>query len=413
MTICRFWQAVITFGMGLCIPQNEESLCVDLCRPAWVAAALCNDLYSWDRELKRAQDLGQAEVMNALWVLTHQNGSSINDAKAACRTMIKDSVTQFLQVVHETKCRTDVSNDLKVYVEALQYFVSGNLAWSLTCPKYHEEIDFNEQQRDWLVSGAPESTPVHHGGSQHTIPKETPSIQAIGVLNGDAVPKGDSIRVGSVLEGFNGASISNGGGVTDSHLQTNGHAVPSHLPVPLDTAVDYQCASANSHATSSVHALPHRSPIYNGTTDHEQHSKTADKPVHEDVVLCELPKLDKEVIEAPAQYIKSMPSKGVRSKVIDALNLWLKVPPESLRIVKDITDMLHTASLMLDDFQDGSKLRRGKPSAHTIFGPGPTVNSAFFQFVLAVKETDKLNNPECRKVLLGKITVIINLRVIS
>jgi geranylgeranyl pyrophosphate synthase len=115
-----------------------------------------------------------------------------------------------------------------------------------------------------------------------------------------------------------------------------------------------------------------------------------------------------QVIEAPARYVSSLPSKGVRSKIIDCLNLWLKVPDESLRIVKDTTDLLHTASLMLDDFQDGSDLRRGRPSAHTIFGAGPTVNSAFFQFVLAVKEIEKLNNSQCRHILLGRKALMVS-----
>jgi geranylgeranyl diphosphate synthase type 3 len=84
------------------------------------------------------------------------------------------------------------------------------------------------------------------------------------------------------------------------------------------------------------------------------------------------------------------------------LNLWLKVLPEALHIVKKVTDLLHTASLMLDDFQDGSNLRKVEPSTYTIIGAGPTVNSAFFQFVLAVKEIEKLNNANCREVLLGK-----------
>jgi ophiobolin F synthase len=114
--------------------------------------------------------------------------------------------------------------------------------------------------------------------------------------------------------------------------------------------------------------------------------------IHEEVVLCNLAKTTKEVIEAPAQCINSMPSKGVRSKVIDALNMWLKVPPEPLRIVKDVADLLHTASLMLDDLQDEPNLRREKPSTHTIFGASPIVSSAFFQFVLVVEEIEKLNN---------------------
>ena len=30
---------------------------------------------------------------------------------------------------------------------------------------------------------------------------------------------------------------------------------------------------------------------------------------------------------APYNYLSSLPAKGVRDQVIDALNIWLKVPP--------------------------------------------------------------------------------------
>ena len=46
----------------------------------------------------------------------------------------------------------------------------------------------------------------------------------------------------------------------------------------------------------------------------------------------------------------------------------------------------------LDNIQDSSPLRRGRPSAHTIFGQAWTINSAEYLFVSALKELQKLNN---------------------
>jgi len=101
------------------------------------------------------------------------------------------------------------------------------------------------------------------------------------------------------------------------------------------------------------------------------------------------------VIDGPSKYIASLPGKGVRSKVIDALNIWYQVPASSVQIIKRIVDLLHQASLMLDDIQDGSQLRRGKPSTHTIFGLGQTINSSSYKICEALEEVLKLNSLEC------------------
>ncbi|RAR00829.1 geranylgeranyl diphosphate synthase [Stemphylium lycopersici] len=406
-----FWQALITFGMGLCIPENEQSLCIDLCRPAWVAAALSNDLYSWDRELRRAQDLGQSQVMNGLWVLVHKNCLSIEKAKAVCRATIKDSVVRFLQVIQETKIRTDVSNDLKVYVEALQYFVSGNLAWSLTCPKYDSQRDFNQQQREWLKVGVPESLPSHEMekfGISNGYSKKSARVKGI---VGDAISAVISVSSGHASVGNDAASndhtFGSGSIMSNCSAATNGDATSNSTvfnghPVVSGGVMSNGQDISTSQVLSNGYVFLNETTTLNGLGALEERSVAGDETIHDDILFCNLTKISKEIIEAPAKYIQSMPSKGVRSKVIDGLNLWLKVSPEALHVVKKVTDLLHTASLMLDDFQDGSNLRRGKPSTHTIFGAGPTVNSAFFQFVLAVKEIEKLNNAKCREVLLGQ-----------
>lgn len=56
--------------------------------------------------------------------------------------------------------------------------------------------------------------------------------------------------------------------------------------------------------------------------------------------------------------------------------------------------MLHTASLLVDDVEDSSLLRRGLPVAHSIFGTAQTINSANYVYFVALQELLKLDQLE-------------------
>ncbi|THU79776.1 terpenoid synthase [Dendrothele bispora CBS 962.96] len=77
------------------------------------------------------------------------------------------------------------------------------------------------------------------------------------------------------------------------------------------------------------------------------------------------------------------PRKDVRSQFIDAFNLWLNVPKEKTKSIAKIVNMLHTASLLIDDIQDNSQLWRGHPVAHKIYGVPQTINTANYVYFLA------------------------------
>lgn len=55
---------------------------------------------------------------------------------------------------------------------------------------------------------------------------------------------------------------------------------------------------------------------------------------------------DDRILLHPFDYIRSLPGKGVRSKLAVAFNYWLNVNPEILSKVCDIMEMLHNASLL-------------------------------------------------------------------
>ncbi len=123
-------------------------------------------------------------------------------------------------------------------------------------------------------------------------------------------------------------------------------------------ACESSCTSDTQHATSEIDCTPLSSLILL-------------RPPHP--------------VAAASDYIASLPSKGVRSSLIHALNQWFQISDRYVSIVKDITNMLHNASLILDDIQDQSPLRRGRPAAHTILGTAQCINSSTHLFVRAMQ----------------------------
>jgi hypothetical protein len=142
----RFWHALVTFGCALTIPERELSICEELVLPAVVAASLTNDLFSYDKEYEAAQAAGLANVVNALWVLMQEHNISLEAAKDRCRSRIREEVYKYCNILKKVASREDLSSDTKKYLELMQYSVSGNVVWSLQCPRYHVDMEYNDRQ---------------------------------------------------------------------------------------------------------------------------------------------------------------------------------------------------------------------------------------------------------------------------
>ncbi|KAE9980601.1 terpene cyclase [Venturia inaequalis] len=99
------------------------------------------------------------------------------------------------------------------------------------------------------------------------------------------------------------------------------------------------------------------------------------------------------ILLGPYDYLLEHPGKDIRATMISAFNSWLQVPEQSLAIITKVVGMLHTASLLVDDVEDSSLLRRGVPVAHSIFGVPQAINSANYVYFLALQQLSLLNNP--------------------
>ncbi|KAG1792816.1 isoprenoid synthase domain-containing protein [Suillus plorans] len=105
------------------------------------------------------------------------------------------------------------------------------------------------------------------------------------------------------------------------------------------------------------------------------------------------PQANESLILEPFTYITSKPGEDIRTLLIEAFNIWLAVPSHQLQVIDRVVQMLHNASLMLDDIEDDAQLRRGQPVAHKIYGVPQTINTANYVYFLAYKELSKLRRP--------------------
>mmetsp|Transcript_26143 Transcript_26143/g.61294 ORF Transcript_26143/g.61294 Transcript_26143/m.61294 type:complete len:363 (-) Transcript_26143:337-1425(-) len=111
---------------------------------------------------------------------------------------------------------------------------------------------------------------------------------------------------------------------------------------------------------------------------------------------------DEAVLE-PFRYIHQVPGKDVRGKLIDAFQVWLKIPQEKIEVIKTIIGELHNASLLIDDIEDNSQLRRGIPVAHSIYGVPNTINCANYVYFLALERVHVLGNPKAMGVFVYEL----------
>lgn len=96
---------------------------------------------------------------------------------------------------------------------------------------------------------------------------------------------------------------------------------------------------------------------------------------------------DELVLTAPYMYLLKRPGKDLRKALLKALNEVFRAPEKYLTFVQHVTEGLHTASLMLDDVEDDSDLRRGYPTAHQVYGKAQAINSATYMVFMHLQTT--------------------------
>ena len=79
-----------------------------------------------------------------------------------------------------------------------------------------------------------------------------------------------------------------------------------------------------------------------------------------------------------AAYLLERPGKRVRARLCLKLAESLQIPPEEGIVLAAAVELLHNASLVLDDVQDNDEMRRGRASVWRTFGRSQAINLGTF-----------------------------------
>lgn len=305
--------------MAITIPEEEMDLSRRLMRPAWVALGLQNDIFSWQKEYDTAIRNGDSDVVNAVWVLMGEHSITADEAKDLCKIKIKESIATYMVVLKEALNNMEISPDLRKYMEITLYSISGNGVWSLDCPRYHPNVSFNERQLFRMKNGVSKAFEIHQKGDLTSTNKYNivlPDVSLASDINALLVPSKDatvSLSQTTKTDTASGAEISSGIESTEptekSYLSQAEYLMLKRWLPDLGDEVRYAMLYPTQYVRNS---------------------------------LC----IYYQVVSAPSQYLKSLPSKGVRDQAIDALNVWVKISAQSLGTIKSVISLLHDASLM-------------------------------------------------------------------
>ncbi|MER5218350.1 polyprenyl synthetase family protein [Streptomyces sp. NPDC002838] len=113
------------------------------------------------------------------------------------------------------------------------------------------------------------------------------------------------------------------------------------------------------------------------------------------------PRLDRQTrrrlhenLAAPVRHLLDVPGRAWRPVATTAVFCLFGADPEPYRPLIAACEIMHTASMIIDDIEDSSPLRRGRPTVHTRFGTPTAINAgttayfAFDAFLPLVPEQD-------------------------
>ncbi|RAH57216.1 terpenoid synthase [Aspergillus piperis CBS 112811] len=292
----------IIYCCELDLTQSDIDALEKVWWPATAAAALVNDLYSFNKEviLELATDIDTTiTTPNSIWYLMRTLNLTVSQAKTFLSDKIaqleKDFIARKSEHLAQMNSMSSGTDDVRYFLEMVGLGLSGNWYWHALADRFHRWAEY--------------------------------------------------------------------------------------LQFPPAKLFDYDEATATCATFLTSQSLGARTSRIRKST--EDTPTMTDEPYY-------------KVLHQPIDYLRSVPSKNIRGTIIQALNLWLNAPESAAAQVEDLIGHLHESSLLLDDIQDSSELRRGRPTAYRVFGVPQTINAATHALTLAFEkfltEVDELRN---------------------
>jgi hypothetical protein len=132
------------FGMGMVLSNEEREELKDVVQPCFAALGLANDYFSFDREYDEFKSSNAPLMINSVWLHMQWHGVDVNRAKDMVREATVKYEEKFLRSCEEYRhAHQPISGKLDQYLTGLTCQISGNVVWSLNCPRYHPSFHYD------------------------------------------------------------------------------------------------------------------------------------------------------------------------------------------------------------------------------------------------------------------------------
>ena len=102
-----------------------------------------------------------------------------------------------------------------------------------------------------------------------------------------------------------------------------------------------------------------------------------------------------ELINAPVQYYLNVKGKNIRNEICNFLGTLFSIEIEDIESINNTINVIHNASLVIDDIEDNSFLRRSQDCAHIKYGIPISINSGYLSIFKVLHEFNKQENIDC------------------
>ncbi|CAN8101351.1 unnamed protein product [Discula destructiva] len=364
------------FGMGIKISPEDKSRLQDIFDLTMYAVTIVNDIYSWPKEIKCHLERPDSKApFNAIAILMRHSGYSEAQALRVLREKQTELEERHLRLLEDLKVREGghLSENQTLYVLTAQYAVSGSELWSIFTERYPSKEDLGQPEVEF-VSDRFHYKELSKDNCQYEDAKETPEIEKrstalhVATLEVPTWPNTPPASSACDLSSPSTSDLSDASpNVDEDHERKASELVTALEGTSIRPGLVPPSSAAYRTYASRIEAAPDHAAL------------------------------------APFKYIASLPSKGIRDTFVDALNWWLDVPDVSMQCIKTIVSMLHNSSLILDDIEDDSNLRRGSPAVHVIYGTAQSINAANYMVVMALSELQALQSPKVTAIFIEEL----------
>jgi geranylgeranyl diphosphate synthase type 3 len=113
-----------------------------------------------------------------------------------------------------------------------------------------------------------------------------------------------------------------------------------------------------------------------------------------------------DILLEPVNYYKKLKGKNIRKILSDLLGKLLGVNSDNIELINSIINNFHNASLVIDDIEDNSLLRRNEACAHIKYGIPLSLNAGYFSIFKTLTQISENFSQQTTSKIINYLTYV-------